>query len=422
MAGMRKRKQLLLESAGLFMLVSGAAAQSCKELKPADQFSLPAGQAAATFMGSSKPDEASKRHLAIPQGPLSSVRISLDRTQCYGSCPDYAIELNGNGSASFTGRLYVLAEGKHTFHIPEKSIQCLLSHFQQADFWSVNDEYVADATDGPQYRLTLTIDGQTKTVVDYFGLMAGMPGLITAIEDEVDRTADVDRWVKGTANTLPSLREEGFDFHSEAAAKLLVRAAAAAPLDLVEGLINAGAPVNGRVIWPMSGKRTAAIEQACRGGRLAVVQALIARGALDDGSQDTKDGALRAAAASGDPQVVEEMLKHGPNVNALDPYGGTALILAQQSMGRREDATRTDVVGVVRLLLAAGADPNIVNGSGESALFRCSNLDALRLLMKAGAKVNLRNSSGDTPLLSALSDDIAVALIEAGADTTVVSE
>jgi uncharacterized protein len=56
-------------------------------------------------------------------------------------------------------------------------------------------------------------------------------------------------------------------------------------------------------------------------------------------------------------RLARQLLKAGANVDAPDRFGSTALLIATQS-GRSD---------LVRLLLSAGADPNITNCRGESA-------------------------------------------------------
>ena len=441
--------------------------QNCPDLEPPRHGGMASGQAGAAIMGPLKTVMAPKRKVPFPKGSIDSVRISLDRTECYGSCPSYTIELMGDGSASYEGRSFVLVAGHHSYDVPKDDVECLLTHFRKASFWSLADKYVADITDGPTYTISLTIGGQTKTIVDYFGRAVGMPATITALEEEIDRIGGVDRWVKATDDTIPSLQKEGFDFHSQAAATMLANSVYEAPDDFIFALMEAGAPVTGRA-RPL---RVTAVEAASRAGRLAIVQALIARGAFLNGPPDVKEAALRGATYSGNPRVVAEILKYNPDVNAqallieIERYSSNKpdsdiVAVVRLLLDAKADVNIADVFGntalfgldnaeVVNLLIRAGADVNHANRNGQTALFRASNAKVVNLLIRAGADVNRANKNGETalfwvsneevvnlligaggqvniadengmtPLLSAQSDEAAVALIQAGADTGV---
>ncbi|RZM32139.1 MAG: ankyrin repeat domain-containing protein, partial [Sphingomonas sp.] len=66
---------------------------------------------------------------------------------------------------------------------------------------------------------------------------------------------------------------------------------------------------------------------------------------------------------------------------------------------RRQDST------YLNYLLARGADPNLKNNRGETALLIAANLgatDIVENLVKHGANVNLGNASGETALIRAV--------------------
>jgi ankyrin repeat protein len=72
----------------------------------------------------------------------------------------------------------------------------------------------------------------------------------------------------------------------------------------------------------------------------------------------TEDAALIAAARTGHPGTVRDMLASGANVNVRDEHGNTALI----------EAARNGHDDVVRTLLGAGADVKAKNDEGKTAL------------------------------------------------------
>ena len=84
-------------------------------------------------------------------------------------------------------------------------------------------------------------------------------------------------------------------------------------------------------------------------------------------------------------------------------------------------------ISVVRMLLDAGADPNMKNSKGCTPLFMSASeghLGITKLLLQRGAQPNIANRSGFTPLHQAAcygDIDVAKELFEKGADPNVTS-
>jgi hypothetical protein len=138
--------------------------------------------AACTTPGAPAPDS----------GP---VRITLERSVCFGFCPDYTVTITGDGQVSYEGRRFVNIAGRQTAAIPAADVQRLLARFDAVGFDRLQDEYRAHVTDLPSYIVTLERNGRTKRVLDYGGTGAGMPEAVRALQDEIDRTANTARWV-----------------------------------------------------------------------------------------------------------------------------------------------------------------------------------------------------------------------------------
>jgi ankyrin repeat protein len=102
---------------------------------------------------------------------------------------------------------------------------------------------------------------------------------------------------------------------------------------------------------------------------------------------------LQWAVFQGNFAAVKRLLAAGADPNVVNHYGVDAIRLAA-------DASNT---GLLRLLLKAGANPNSVNADGETVLHlvaRSGNLDAAKLLVNAGALVDPRERfGGQTPLM-----------------------
>lgn len=115
-----------------------------------------------------------------------------------------------------------------------------------------------------------------------------------------------------------------------------------------------------------------------------------------------------------DAAMVRHLLAAGADPNRADQSGETALYGAAGTAGGEES---------VRLLLQAGADPNVrVSHLGQTPLHRAALYGAtetIRLLAAAGAQIEARQAEGETPLFVAagrgLADGVDM-LLSLGAD------
>lgn len=130
-----------------------------------------------------------------PIPPAADVAITLTRGVCFGFCPDYTVTIRGDGTVTYVGRRFVNVTGEQHAAVEPAQVQQLLAQFDAAQFNTLNDAYRANITDLPTFSVALTRNGQTKTVIDYGGLSAGMPQVVRHLEDEIDRVAGTARWV-----------------------------------------------------------------------------------------------------------------------------------------------------------------------------------------------------------------------------------
>jgi hypothetical protein len=96
----------------------------------------------------------------------------------------------------FDGFNFVQSKGTARDQIDPNKVRELARKFIAADFYSMDNSYVQAVTDNPTYRLSISIDGHSKEVIDYVGYQVGMPDAITDLEMAVDRLAQTQRWVK----------------------------------------------------------------------------------------------------------------------------------------------------------------------------------------------------------------------------------
>jgi ankyrin repeat protein len=191
----------------------------------------------------------------------------------------------------------------------------------------------------------------------------------------------------------------------------LVIAASRADSRTVEMLLAAGAANND----PQ--QMTEGLLEAARAGDMALVRRFISLNADPGGTSDYGETVLMAAASSGQPDIVAEILAHHPDVNARDDSGSSAIFMSVRTLRPHED--RTDHPdAVIDLLAQAGADLNAQDRAGNSALHVAYSKNAIRALIRNGANLNIPNNAGKTPLMTETRPDVRSLLRQAGAQRT----
>lgn len=158
-----------------------------------------------------------------------------------------------------------------------------------------------------------------------------------------------------------------------------------------------------------------ALMAATHGNRIEVAALLIAVGADVNARDDLKDTPYLYAAAEGRLEILRLTLKAGADLKSTNRFGGTALIPAAEK-GHIEN---------VRELLKTSIAVNHINRLGWTALMEVSmkkgrgpvHTEIVRLLLAAGADPNIPDHQGVTPLAHAEragNAEIAVLLRAAG--------
>ncbi len=187
----------------------------------------------------------------------------------------------------------------------------------------------------------------------------------------------------------------------------LMWAAAAGHPEVVDVLLKGGAKAGAA----SNGGFTALVFAAQKGDAKSVTS-LLAAGADVNYTVSTGESVLEIAVIGGKNQVADVLLANGANVNSADQMGATPLHLAAQAGS----------VELVKKLLAKGADPNartskvVPEAKGAAAgpfrappgeltplqlAAKANHEDVMRLLVAAGADPKLKAQDGTTLLMSA---------------------
>jgi ankyrin repeat protein len=397
---------------------------------------------------------------SFPDVEYSKLRITLQRSACFGMCPDYIVTISGDGSVVFTTdhrpldpvagvhrefsrSVGVLVPGTHRTKIDPNAVRALVKQFQDAGFFDLKNEYRYGATDAPTYAISIDTGHGSKRIIDYIGRQAGMPESVTALEDAIDKTAGTRRWIEGTPDAIPLLRAEGFRFDSPVGLDLVTKAAERGDIATLERLHELGAPF---VDDPSSGPLVAAAST----GQVKALSWLLSHGVGDDPkvllgglaaavSSDSDEAfdrlrdllgpkaitpevatnLLREAAENANVRMVSYFLQFHPRLNGSaddrsieDPPLWAA---AQHSCPDEGLHPNCDHRKVVRMLLDAGADPEWFHPIyRNSVFFQVSDPEIAKLLLAHGADPNFKDSDGEPIIFSIHDEDVALVMIDAG--------
>ncbi|WP_405065139.1 ankyrin repeat domain-containing protein [Kribbella sp. NBC_01510] len=194
-------------------------------------------------------------------------------------------------------------------------------------------------------------------------------------------------------------------------AAALLAAAAAGDADQVAAALAAGAPLESR-----DDNRRTALLLASLNDRVDVARLLVALGADPDAQDDRQDSAWLVTGVTGSVAMLETLLPAKPDLTLRNRFGGISVI----------PASERGHVDYVRRVVQTGINVNHVNDLGWTALLEAIILgqgtkpwqDIVRILLAAGADPSLPDTDGATPLHHATNrgyTEIAALLRSAGA-------
>lgn len=386
------------------------------------------------------PVELPARHRSMPEVSLKAVKLTLTRGMCLLDCPDYTVEVRGDGRVTYIGNRGVDVEGRHAWRIEPSAVATLVRSARDKDLWSLNSDYSAGVPDSPGTRISMDMGGEVHTIDGSSGGLAGMPANVTTFEDEIDRLSGAREWVRLSAGTLGRLQANGLRLDSAEAGKLLHRVAGhddsvddTSALRLIEG----GAPIggDGGSRHCPCGDAGGVLSVALRNRRRALVPALVARGALQSRGgldQGKLDAAFRDAIVGGDASLVETIWNaggeaHRPALTFVDDTGDTegatgplpvSLLLIRRYF---QPPAGWDGFAVARWLVRHGVGLKGRIGYGDTLLHvaaRAGDAAFVRYLLAQGFDVNAPGEEFIPPIYATHDEDVALMLLDAGADAS----
>jgi hypothetical protein len=141
--------------------------------------------------------------------------ITLERTQCFGRCPQYKLTIRSDGSALYEGKADVKETETKVLHVNRSDVERLVHKVngirffdlkQKYDSLKVGDEQSGGITDVPSCVVTAVDEnGTTKMIEDRWGAPKGLYEL----EQMIDRITNV------TALTGESRPDDDLSYYDE---------------------------------------------------------------------------------------------------------------------------------------------------------------------------------------------------------------
>ncbi len=136
---------------------------------------------------------------------LATVKIGLERTACYGPCPEYTIEIRGDGDVRYTGASFVLVTGEQHGSVSQEAVRRLLSLFEKYEFLDLKFTCHGSVLDAPSTRIRLKIgDRELALTNHWFGQATGDPEEdehmsahlhLQELAHSIDAAVEIEQWI-----------------------------------------------------------------------------------------------------------------------------------------------------------------------------------------------------------------------------------
>ena len=143
---------------------------------------------------------------SVPQDAPPATVITLQRTECFGTCPVYKLTIFADGKVLYEGIRHVKKKGKIKSRISQVKLQQLIDEFENIYYFNLNDAYVRRSKGCPQWvtdmpsaitSLTRARNGKRKSVNHDHGCRGSeVLELLTRLEDTIDEAVNVNQWIK----------------------------------------------------------------------------------------------------------------------------------------------------------------------------------------------------------------------------------
>jgi len=390
-----------------------------------------------------------QHHKNFPSVDRSKLRIYLSRTSVWGG-PSYRVWIDGKGNVVYEATEEpktdditehygynrgsgVLIGGRRTDKIAPEVVDALVQKFRDADFFNLEDKYIANSHDNEKYGLSIDTGHGVKELVDYGGAQVDMPRSVTDLQNAVDVTAGTGRWVRGGNGLLEWLDKSDNNFRSHATTFIALRGVGYVSDNILLAIIQKGAPLEFNIAPKGEPARLAGselLEGAIRYGKADLFRKLVERGWLRRADKSELGHEFAARGAGCNPDLVDAAIDAGIPVDAetssnprqsfyesrQQPYPAKQTALARlgsEYVFCKNGALR---VATAKRLLERGADPNHQDINGQTPIYmEVDSIALLNVLLEHGADPQHKDNKGISAIFSSMNKTIILRLLKAGA-------
>ena len=121
---------------------------------------------------------------------------TLERTVCFGTCPDYKVTIFRDGIVEYQGEKFVKIVGRATGRLTRRQLAQLEELFRRNGYLGLESSYErVDATDLPSAFTSYSpASGETKAIRHYQGDRSA-PEALTRVEQGIDRIVNIEQWI-----------------------------------------------------------------------------------------------------------------------------------------------------------------------------------------------------------------------------------
>lgn len=124
------------------------------------------------------------------------VSASLKKTACFGKCPEFTVEFNASGKATYTGKRHVKRIGNYTAVLSSSNANLILQKAQELGFFDMSKTYPMNEKDMiMDFPMTITnvkFGRQNKTVTNN----SDAPQDLVTFENFLLELSETLKWVE----------------------------------------------------------------------------------------------------------------------------------------------------------------------------------------------------------------------------------